>query len=353
MKLIIAAGGTGGHIYPGIAIAEEFLKRNPENKILFIGSYDGLEKDLVPKEGFRIRLIFARGLLRKISWKSISAPFITFIGFIQTLFFFLFNRPDYLILTGGYVSFPVAISAKILGIKLLLCEQNVLPGFVNRVLSKIVNVTILSFEESLQFIKGEVLGNPVRKRIREAPKWKSSKKRILIMGGSQGALRLNQEVIENLFKFKDSNIDIIHLVGARDYSAMIDRKSFSGYPFYYPISYLYNVEKELCKADLVVSRAGATAIAEFLILGIPSILIPFPYSAEGHQDFNADVIEKHGAGIALKEKYIEKLSDIITGIIKDETRLFEMSKAALNLAKPNAAKEIVDIVTLNHSEYSC
>src|SRR3989339_1000790 len=165
MKIVIAAGGTGGHIYPGIAIAEEFLSRNPQNQILFIGSHDGLEKNLVTKEGYKIKLIFARGILRKLSYKAVSAPFLTFFGFFQSLYYLTLFGPKAVVLTGGYVSFPVACAAKLLGIKTVLHEQNVLPGFVNRMLSKIVNITTVSFEETLRYIKGFVVGNPVRRRI--------------------------------------------------------------------------------------------------------------------------------------------------------------------------------------------
>ncbi|OGC05738.1 undecaprenyldiphospho-muramoylpentapeptide beta-N-acetylglucosaminyltransferase [candidate division WOR-1 bacterium RIFOXYA2_FULL_36_21] len=351
MKIIIAAGGTGGHIYPGIAIAEELSKRDQKsdplqsNNILFLTSRDGLGRKIITKEGFPCKTIWARGLKRKISYQSVSAVFIVLIGFFQALYHLIKFKPDIVFLTGGYLSFPVAFAAKVLKIKTILHEQNVLPGFVSRVLSRFVDATILSFEESLKFIFGKVLGNPVRRRIKNIQmEHTNKKKKILIMGGSQGALVLNKTIIKNIDRFKKENVEIIHLVGDRDFTPLIEKQDLTPFPFYHPLPYMYNIEEGLSGCDLVISRAGATAIAEFLILGIPSILIPFPYSAEGHQDLNARIVEEKGAGILIFEKDIGKLFNVIDELIHNEKKLNAMSDNALKFAKKTAAEEIVDLI---------
>lgn len=344
MKILIAAGGTGGHIYPGIAIAEEMASRDPQNMILFIGCHEGLEKNLVEKENFEIKLIYARGILRKISFRAISAPFITFFGFFQSLFILFTYKPDFVVLTGGYVSFPVAFAAKLLGIKTLLTEQNVLPGFTNRVLSKFVDIVALSFSGSLKYMKGIVTGNPVRKRIKSIKKTSRGKKTLLVVGGSQGAKSINKAILSNIDLYSGKGVEIFHIIGIRDFETMVQGKDFSGYPFYHPIPYMYNIEETLSAADLVISRAGATAIAEFLVLGIPMVLVPFPYSSEGHQDLNAKLIEQAHAAVVINEKEIGGLPKVVFNLIENGAELKQMSDAALRIAKPDAAKKIVDLI---------
>lgn len=346
MKIAIAAGGTGGHIYPGIAIAEELKSRDPSNSIVFIGSHYGLEKTLVPKEGFDIKLIHAKGIARTISFKALSAPFIAIAGFIESLIFLSTYKPQCVIVTGGYVSFPVAIAAKWLGIKIYLHEQNVLPGFSVKIISKIASKIILSFEESLEYMEGIVLGNPVRKRIKAIKRKEMVGKQVLVVGGSQGARSINQAIIDNMETFKKSGIEIFHIIGDRDFKTFIVVDK----PFYHPISYMYNIEDALAKADLVVSRAGATAISEFLCLGIPSILIPFPYAAENHQELNAKVVESSGASKCLLDDQLEKLPDMIIDMVSNKELLQKMGGEALKSSHPNAAKDIVDLIYAKTSD---
>ncbi len=344
MKIIIAAGGTGGHIYPGIAVAEDFVSRDNCNKVLFLSGRNPLEKRLIENEKFKMLPIDVRGLERKISFKAASAPFISFLGFIESLVILSIYKPKAVILTGGYVSLPVALAAKILRIKSVLLEQNVLPGFTARLLAKLVDKVILSFSESKEYINGLVLGNPVRKRILNNKKTKSDTKNILIIGGSQGALSINREICSNLDKFIGKNIKITHLLGDRDYKSLTSNLELRRYPFYHPIAYMYNVEEGLRASDLVVSRAGATAIAEFLVMGIPSILIPFPYATERHQDYNAKVLKDSGASLVLPDSDLSGLSDLMIELVCEPEKLEEMSRAALALSKPSAAKEIVDLI---------
>jgi len=351
MRIAIVAGGTGGHIYPGIAIAEELVRRNAGSEIIFIGSREGLEKELVPKEGFKISLISSRALPRKLSYKAVSAPFVMLLGFFQALFLLRSYKPRALISTGGYASLPVIIAARALSIPIYVHEQNVLPGVANRFCFRLARKVLLSFERSLDFAAGTVVGNPVRQNIlsadREAARrslgYLPSDKVVLIMGGSQGARKINRTVAAALPQIKAPAVKLLHIVGNRD-SRLIDEMLGSAkYDFYRKVDYLYNMAEALAAADLAVSRAGATAIAEFLVRGIPMVLVPYPFSAEGHQDLNARVVAEAGAGIVIQDRGLDPAT-FIELLSEGKLDLAMMKQNALRLARPKAAKEIVDAI---------
>jgi len=348
VKIAIVAGGTGGHIYPGLAIAEEVRLRDPKAEILFLGSEEGLEKDLVSRAGYEIKLIKSRALLRKLSYKAISAPFVSVIGFFQALSILKANAPTVLFSTGGYASLPVVLTARLLGIPILLHEQNVLPGAVNRFCQRFSKLNFLSFPQSLEYMRGEVVGNPVRRKILAGQKDQAckklkldkNKKVVLVMGGSQGAKSINQTVLAALSSLP-AGVQIIHLIGKRDFDWA--EHSFKNFPNYFPFAYLDDMQDVLAAADLVISRAGATAIFEFLAKGLPMVLIPFPYAAGNHQLLNAQAIAKNGAAVVVNDqdftanKFIELLSSSVLDYDK-------MRQASLSLAKPQAAQRIVDFI---------
>ncbi len=351
MKIAIVAGGTGGHIYPGLAIAEEFKRRTGSHDILFIGSREGLEKDLVPQAGFKVRLISSRALPRRLSLKSFTAPFIVLWGFFQALSLLRSYRPQVLISTGGYASLPSIIAAWFLRVPIYVHEQNVLPGMANRFSFRFARKALLSFERSLDFVSGVVVGNPVRRAIlaadRETARRRSgyapSDRVFLVMGGSQGARRINQSVAAALPLIRAAGTRIIHLVGRRD-RPMVDQIIGSAkYGFYRRADYLYDMADALAAADIAISRAGATAIAEFMARGIPMVLVPYPFSAEGHQDLNAQVIADAGAGIVVRDSDFDpqKFIQLLKGEGLD---LVRMGKNALKLARPQAAEEIVNAI---------
>jgi UDP-N-acetylglucosamine--N-acetylmuramyl-(pentapeptide) pyrophosphoryl-undecaprenol N-acetylglucosamine transferase len=340
MKIVIVSGGTGGHVYPGIAIAEAIKKNDSTAEVLFLGSREGLESDVVPKAGYRIELIRAR---RKPSVASL-------VGFFQALNILRKFAPQALLSTGGYASLPVVLAAKILSIPIYLHEQNVLPGFTNRLCARWAQEVFLSFEGSKKYLNGSVTGNPVRQEILEADRERSRSKLgytsddrvVFIMGGSQGARSINQTVVAALPKLTSTaGIKIMHVVGKRDADLVDAAIRSEGYPFYRKVNYLYNISERLAAADLVVSRAGATAIAEFTCRGLPMVLIPFPYSAEGHQDLNARAVAAAGAGLFVKnseftpEKFIALISDL-------KLDLKGMSLAARRMSYPEAAAKIVE-----------
>lgn len=355
MKIAIVSGGTGGHIYPGIAIAEEIKRRDPEASILFLGSEEGLEKELISREGYPLSLIKSRALLRKLSYKAVSAPFISAIGFFQSLRILTAYSPSVLISTGGYASLPVVLAAKMLRIPILLHEQNVLPGAVNRFCQRFAKKIFLSFPESQQYMPGEVVGNPVRREIREAHREEARKKFnlsehdkvILVMGGSQGSKKINETVISSLPLLSrqslPSRVQILHIIGNRDHgwvSRYLQGKNISNYQ---ALPYLHTIADALAAADLVISRAGATAIAEFLVRGLPMVLIPFPYAAGDHQRLNAEAIAKSGAAVVIEDKDFtpEKFVELIVDPALDYDKI---SKASRNLARPKAAERIVDTI---------
>ena len=351
MKIAITSGGTGGHIYPGIAIADQIVRKFPQAEILFIGSEEGLERELVAKAGYRISLVKSRALLRKISYQAFSAPFITAVGFFQALIKLRNFSPRALVSTGGYASLPIVMAAKLLNIPIYLHEQNVLPGVTNRFCFRFAKIIFLSFDRSTQYVRGSVVGNPVRREIIEAERtiarkklgYSDSDKVVLIIGGSQGARTINQAVISLLPQVKIPELKILHIAGKRDRALMEQLLGSAKYDFYQRVDYLYNISDVLAAADLVISRAGATAIAEFLVRGLPMVLIPFPYSAEGHQELNADVVVEAGAAIKINDRDLTagKLMEVLS---INKFDLSRMSSNGVKLSHPRAAEEIVNAI---------
>jgi UDP-N-acetylglucosamine--N-acetylmuramyl-(pentapeptide) pyrophosphoryl-undecaprenol N-acetylglucosamine transferase len=247
--------------------------------------------------------------------------------------------------TGGRTSVPIFLAARLLGIPLCIQEQNVLPGAANRLGAKLAREVFLSFPESLQYLRGTVVGNPVRREIlraerepaRKALRLTGRKKILLVMGGSQGARSINQAIIDSLSALDGERWEVIHLVGQRDYSstALPER------PFYHPQAYLYNVGEVLAAADLVVSRAGASAIAEFTARGLPMILVPYPFAAERHQELNAAAAETAGAAIVIKDEKLNPAS-FISALTDAESELPAMGAAARRLGRPEAAQLIAE-----------
>jgi UDP-N-acetylglucosamine--N-acetylmuramyl-(pentapeptide) pyrophosphoryl-undecaprenol N-acetylglucosamine transferase len=350
MKIAIVAGGTGGHIYPGIAVAQEIKRRDKDAAILFLGSEEGMEKDLVTREGFALCFIKARALLRTFSYKALSAPFISFVGFLQSILILKKFRPNLLLSTGGYTSLPAVLAARLLGIPIILQEQNALPGAVNRINSRFAKEIFISFKESLRYLPGKVLGNPVRRQIYEAQRDPSRRKFgfnpddkvVLVMGGSQGAKRINESVVYSLANLPDP-VKIMHIIGKRDFDWVTSYLGGKTNKNYIPISYLYDMSEALAAADLVVSRAGATAIAEFLARKLPMILVPFPYAAQDHQRLNAEILVKDGAAILIKDSDFSP--ERFTKLLNETLSNYDKMKSVLNeKVMPNAAERIVDYI---------
>ncbi len=350
MRIAIVSGGTGGHIYPGIAIAQEIRRKDPGASVLFLGSEEGLERELLSREEYQVKLIWSRALLRKFSYQAVTAPFVSAVGFFQSLWILLWFSPRVLISTGGYASLPVVMAAKILRIPVVLHEQNVLPGAVNRISRRLARKVFLSFPESLKYLKGEVVGNPVRREIIEAERQKArrrlglspEKKVVLVMGGSQGSKKINETLVSSLGRVP-AEIMILHIIGNRDFgwvNRYLEGKRIGNYR---ALPYLHDMADALAAADLAVSRAGATAIAEFLARGLPMVLIPFPYAAEDHQRLNARAVAEKGAAVVVEDRDLtpDKFIEIISDASLDYGK---MSECARRLARPRAAERIIDFI---------
>ncbi|MBN3033891.1 MAG: undecaprenyldiphospho-muramoylpentapeptide beta-N-acetylglucosaminyltransferase [Candidatus Saganbacteria bacterium] len=340
LRFALVCGGTGGHIYPGLALADELKSRLPRAELLFLGGREGLERELVPRAGYPLELISAR---RR---PSVVLLFAFFQAWRRLRRF----APQALISTGGCASLPAVAAAKLLAVPIYLHEQNLLPGFTNRLCVRWARRTFLSFPGSERYLPGVLTGNPVRREILSADRDASRRRLgfapgdrvVLIMGGSQGARSINQAVVAALPKLS-SEIKIIHVVGNRDAELVDAALKGAQYPFYRKVNYLYNVGEMLAAADLAVSRAGATAIAEFTARGLPMVLVPFPFSAAGHQELNARAIAAAGAGLCVEnDEFTPEKFAALAG--SDNLDLPAMAAAARRLGRPEAASEIIGLI---------
>lgn len=365
MKVLIAGGGTGGHIYPALSIAGAIRRRDASAEFLFVGTEHGMESELVPRAGFRLRTIHLYGFQRRISLRNIQNIFLTGKSLWDVKKILQEFRPDVVIGTGGYVCGPVVWVAARSGIPTLIQEQNAFPGITNRILSRVVDAVALGYKEAAPNFAGRkarvfVTGNPVREDLSNAD-CESSRRHfglqpdipvVLITGGSQGARSINQAALTLHRRFAGKKeLQILHITGQTDYNNIIHalmsegrclQEAASGQVI---VPYIHEMPKALAAASLVVSRAGAIGLAELMLRGMPSILIPYPYASENHQEINARALEKNGAAIVIKDSELtgELLSDKIAELIADVDKLRSMSEAAAKMGHPGASEEIADI----------
>lgn len=363
MKVLITGGGTGGHIMPALAIAQKIIEKNYKNDILYVGTKNGLESELVPKEGFKFKTVKATYLERKISLKNVKTMFITIEGILQSLKIINKYKPDIVIGTGGYVCGPVVLAACLKGIPSLIHEQNVFPGITNKILSKFITKIAISFSDSEKYFKYKdklvLTGNPVRNEIINYNRKKSREKFgirnneifIYSFGGSGGQKSLNDAMIEVIKNNKNNKkIKILHVTGKRLYNEFLSDLKNSNIITLPPnieiLEYMYDAPSALAASDLVIGSSGAITIAEITAIGIPSILIPKAYTAENHQEYNARALEKKGAAKVLLEKEItgEKLEFTINSIINDNEVLKKMSINSKKLGKVNAKDKIYNTI---------
>lgn len=354
MRILIAGGGSGGHVNPALAMANNLRNKYPKAQFLFVGSSRGLENDLVPKEGYKISHIPVRGFSRKKGVSKIWPYLVLVAGMIKSLFIFLKFRPDMAFGTGGFASGPVLFWTTFFKVPTLLHEQNVLPGITNTMLSSKANITAVSFSESIEYLKKakriEVTGNPIRLKILNADRiesrtklaLKESEKLVIIMGGSQGAKPINDAVVEMLESiYKEGDFRLIFAPGKRHYVQVNSTLSRKFKSVEIP-SYIYDADVVYSAADLIINRAGASTISEITVLGIPSILVPSPYVAENHQEKNARALEANGGCVVLKEDELsgKSLYDNIISIIRDEERLASMRKALISVGIRDASEKL-------------
>jgi UDP-N-acetylglucosamine--N-acetylmuramyl-(pentapeptide) pyrophosphoryl-undecaprenol N-acetylglucosamine transferase len=351
MKVLIAAGGTGGHIYPGIAVAKEIMRRDQASEVLFVGTARGLETKIVPDNNFRLSLINSSGLKNVGLAGKIKGLLILPKSFLEARRVIKDYKPDVVIGAGGYVSGPVLFMASLQGIPTLVMDSNALPGFTNRKLAPFVTKAALTFEEALPFFgkKGIVTGNPVRKEFFEiAPKTRGEKVNLLIFGGSQGARAINEamgEALNYLQSFKD-RLQITHQTGEFDYEKIKEVYNRADLPFSDVRPYISDMVSEFAKSDLIICRAGATSCAELAAAGKASIMIPLPTAADDHQRKNAEALQAAKAARMILQRDLngETLAKEIINLINSPFLISEMEAAAKKLARKDAAEVTVNLI---------
>ncbi len=354
MRLLVAGGGTGGHVFPGIALAEEVVTRHPHNDVVFVGTARGLEARVVPQAGFPFERIEVQGLKGKGLRSALQGLTLLPRALWRSLSILRAWRPDVVVGVGGYASGPVVLAAWLLRIPTAVQEQNAIAGFTNRLLGLVVKAVFTAFPEAARhFARRKVfqLGNPIRRALLEnymRPRARHDRLTVLVFGGSQGAHALNMRVIEALPHLHDlrDRLRWVHQTGARDREAV--EKGYRAVAFEPDVrDFITDMSQAYAEADLVVCRAGATTLAELTVCKKASILIPFPAAADNHQVLNARSLVDAGAAVTIEERELtgELLAGEIRAILLHPERRERMELAAGRLGNPQAAREIADVCT--------
>ncbi|MBF0274235.1 MAG: undecaprenyldiphospho-muramoylpentapeptide beta-N-acetylglucosaminyltransferase [Nitrospinae bacterium] len=354
LTVIIAGGGTGGHLFPGIAIAEELLKVNGKNMVMFVGTRHGIENRVLPEEGFTFLPIVAYGLFGKSVMAKIKGLITMLIGTLQSMSIIISKKPDIVVGVGGYASAPMLLAATLLRKKFLIQEQNSIPGFVNKIFGKYAQTVFIAFEVTKKYydnIKGKVVlcGSPIREakagKEVESEFKKTNKFKLLVFGGSQGAHAINKLVTEMLPLLEEvkEKIFILHQTGKNDYEET--KKCYEQYRIESEVKpFINGLHSFYAHADLIVSRSGASTIAEVTNYGKASIFIPFPFAVQNHQEFNAREVEKAGGAYVFTEKEAneKELAEIVLDLMNNPEKLKTMCANAAKLGRKDAAKTIVN-----------
>lgn len=352
-KFIISGGGTGGHIYPAVAIANELKAQFPDATFLFVGAKDKMEMQKVPQAGYKIEGLWIAGLQRKITVQNAMFPIKLASSLLKSFFILKRFKPDVVIGTGGFASGAVLKVASMLGIPTVIQEQNSYPGITNKLLAKKANSICVAYENLERFFPKDKLhftGNPVRQDLMEVASKKeeaiahfkldASKKTLLILGGSLGARRINQLIEKELDFLLQLDFQIIWQCGKHylnEYSKYNEKENVQVTAFIDRMDLVY------AAADVVISRSGASSVSELCIVGKPTIFIPSPNVSEDHQTKNAKAIVERGAAILIKESNLDdEFKIVFEAIVKDQGKLQNLTENIKKLAKPNATKAIVE-----------
>lgn len=354
LRVILSGGGTGGHIYPAIAIADEIKRRHPEADILFVGAKDRMEMEKVPQAGYEIEGLWISGLDRKLSLRNLAFPFKLMSSLSRSRKIIKKFNPDIVIGTGGFASGPLLRVAISKGIPTLIQEQNSYPGITNRILAKYADRICAAYEKVKEVFPADrtiITGNPVRQDLLQVEQLRAeaiehfklspNKKTVLILGGSLGAKRINKLVETYLSKFKQEGVQLIWQIG---------KLYFDDYKKYESANvrakeYINRMDLAYAAADVIISRAGAGSVSELCIVGKPVVFIPSPNVAENHQAKNAMAVTEHNAAMMITEDEItETFEPCFFSLLQDENRLKKFSSNIKKLALPNATASIVDEV---------
>ncbi|MBR0289264.1 MAG: undecaprenyldiphospho-muramoylpentapeptide beta-N-acetylglucosaminyltransferase [Selenomonadaceae bacterium] len=359
MKIIVSGGGTGGHIYPALTLIDAIKNKKPDAEFLHVGTEKGLEADIVPKAGINFTALkLEGGLERRFTLENISRA-ANAIWSIKRASDIVKNfKPDAVVGTGGYVCGPILLAASLMKVPTLIQEQNAVAGVTNKILSKFVKKIAVGTKDALKNFPADktiYTGNPIRREVLAAKKidglkefnFTDDKPIVLISGGSRGARSINNAMIDVLKSAAQKNsAQFLHVTGKGEFDSVIKKLSDVDAPNIRIMPYLYNMPTAMAMADLAIFRAGATGLAELTARGIPAILIPYPYAAENHQEFNARSLVEAGAArmILNKDLTAELLEKNIDELLSSPEKLKSMAAASLSLGKPNAADEIADLI---------
>ena len=363
MRVIVAAAGTGGHINPGIAIANKIKEKDPGSEIIFIGTNRGLENDLVPRAGYKLKTINAYGFDRSISLDNIKKIYKTFHSIKEAKKIIEEFKPDVILGTGGYICVPVGLAAKKKNVPVVLHESNAFPGASIKLLSKKADKILLGFEDAKARLpkakKIVVTGTPTKVKKIDIPKEKKQeilsenglddqKPIVLFFGGSQGAQSINNSLIEIIANKKNENYQIMWAAGPAQYEEIKNNLKekhnleIDKIPNVKIMPYIYNMEEMMNIVDLVVCRSGAMTITEIANVGKPAIFIPFPFATENHQEYNARVLEKVGSAKIILDKNLTSnvLNDEIQNMVKDREKLNKMGENAHKVSIKDVEEKI-------------
>jgi len=350
MTLVIAAGGTGGHLYPAVALAREFLRRIPDGVVRFVGTTRGLESTVIPREGFPLDVITAKPFMGLSLGKMARALAALPIGVLQSVALLRRHRTDLVVGIGGYTSPPVLLAAWLLRIPRAIMEPNAYPGMANRALAPFADRIFLAFADAgarFSRAKVRVVGTPVRRAfVERAASPPSELKTLLVFGGSQGAQAINSAMIDALPTLAAiPDLRIVHQTGAKDQARVQAAYDAAGLtPRAHVVPFLFDMPEQMEHADLIVSRAGAVTVAELTALGRPAVLVPLPHAIYGHQAKNAAVLEQAGAAVVLSQDRLNggTLGSLLAELSRNPARLRTMAERSRDLGRTESAEHIID-----------
>ena len=349
LRLMIAGGGTGGHLFPGVAVAEELRARHPDAVIRFVGTKRGIEARVLPDLGWDLEMIVVSGLKTVGVLGAIRGLFRLPKALWQARRVVKAFAPDAVIGVGGYASGPVVLMAKLRGVPTAICEQNSIPGLTNKILGRIARVVFLSFEESKRFFKPKKIvmsGNPVRRELLQkllaAQPSQATRVNVLVCGGSQGAVAVNELACKAL-GIIGGDVGIVHQTGEKDLAVTQQRYTDAGITAECS-AFIKDMASAYQRADVIIGRAGATTVAELAIAGKPAIFIPYPFAADNHQVINAREMAEAGAALMFEQSALtaDKLVDALRPLLTDAKLRGQMGAQMKALAKPKAAATVVD-----------
>ncbi|UCG79202.1 MAG: undecaprenyldiphospho-muramoylpentapeptide beta-N-acetylglucosaminyltransferase [Nitrospirota bacterium] len=354
MSIMIAGGGTGGHLFPGIAMAELFQKNTGTDKITFVGTDHGLEAAVIPREGFGLEFIRAEGLVGKSLFEKVRAVYYLILSLFDSFQLISRYRPDIIIGSGGYASFATVMAGYLRSVPTLILEQNSMPGLANRILGKFATVNCVTYQESISYFpkgKTHLTGNPVREKVLRGSRTSAlklfgldkSKFTVFIFGGSLGASSINKAVVESLQYLLDIRADIqfLHQTGEKDYEYV--RNAYRSFGYKGMISpFIYQMAEAYAVSDIIISRAGATTLAEITSIGKASILVPYPYAAANHQELNARKLQQMKAAFMVLDRDLNgrKLAALVKELYTSEQLRTEIQQNCRSLGQPQAANKI-------------